>query len=332
MRAMRLLLLLTLLTAPAIANAAPMLKGINLAGGEFGADKIPGEHKKDYLYPTPAVVSDYSRLGMNVIRVPFLWERIQPQLNGKLNEAEMRNIDIIVNAADTFSMTVILDMHNYAAYRGKLIGSTDVPVKAFAQAWSQLAKRYKDNPHVAFGIMNEPNKQEAEEWAKIAKSALAAIRGTGAKQLVLVPGTLYTGAHSWNQKAGKLSNAEALAKLKDPAGNMAIEIHHYFDYNYSGTHEDCTPPEVTEAALAPVSAWLKKNGHKGFLGEFGTPKSSACLVALAKALEHLKTHASVWKGWTYWGASEWFGTYPMNVYPPREDKFPQITVLKQYLK
>lgn len=331
MRPLRLLLLLTMLTVPAFADAA-MLKGINLAGGEFGADKIPGEHKKDYLYPTPAMVSDYSKLGMNVIRVPFLWERIQPQLNAKLNETEMRNLDIIVDAADTFNMTVILDMHNYGFYRAKLIGSTDVPEKAFTQVWALIAKRYQGNPHVAFGIMNEPHKQNADEWAKIAKAALTAIRSTGSKQMVLVPGTIWSGAHSWNAKVGKLSNAEALAKLKDPAKNMVIEIHHYFDYNYSGTHEDCTPPEVTEAALAPVSAWLKKNGHKGFLGEFGTPKSPACLTALAKALEHLKAHAGIWKGWTYWGASEWFGSYPMNVYPPREDQFPQLKVLKQYLK
>lgn len=328
----RLLLLLTLLTAPAIAEAAPMLKGVNLAGGEFAADKIPGEHKKDYIYPTPAMVSDYSKLGMNVIRVPFLWERIQPELGGKLNEADMKHIDSIVDAADTFGVTAILDMHNYGSYRGKLIGSADVPEKAFTHVWTQLTKRYQRHPHVAFGIMNEPHKHNADEWAKIAKAALLAIRSTGAKQLVLVPGTIWTGAHSWNNKVGKLSNAEALAKLKDPAKNMAIEVHHYFDYNYSGTHEDCTPPEVTEAALAPVSAWLKKTGHKGFLGEFGTPKSPACLAALAKALEHMKAHASVWKGWTYWGASEWFGDYPMNVYPPREDKFPQITVLKKYLK
>ncbi len=45
MRCARLLLLLTCLLTPALANAAGMLKGINLAGGEFGADKIPGEHK-----------------------------------------------------------------------------------------------------------------------------------------------------------------------------------------------------------------------------------------------------------------------------------------------
>ncbi len=331
MHTLRLLLLLSLLAAPTVAYAV-MLKGINLAGGEFGADKIPGEHKTDYLYPTPAVVSDYSKLGMNVIRVPFLWERIQPQPGGKLNEAEMKNIDAIVDAADTFGMTVILDMHNYGFYRGKLIGSRDVPEKAFTQVWTQLAKRYQGHPKVAFGIMNEPHKHSAEEWAKIAKAALTAIRGTGAKQLVLVPGTIYSGAHSWNQKVGRLSNAEALASLKDPARNMAIEIHHYFDYNYSGTHEDCTPPEVTEAALAPVSAWLKKTGHKGFLGEFGTAKSPACLASLAKALEHMKAHAGVWKGWTYWGASEWFGNYPMNVYPPREDQFPQLNVLRQHLK
>src|SRR3954465_15328320 len=53
--------------------------GVNLAGADFG--KIPGKHGTEYLYP-PARHFDYFRaLGFTLVRLPFKWERLQPELN-----------------------------------------------------------------------------------------------------------------------------------------------------------------------------------------------------------------------------------------------------------
>lgn len=316
---------------PAYAVARPMLTGINIAGAEFAADKLPGVAGKDYLYPSSAILAAYASFGMNTVRVPFLWERIQPALGGPLAPEELQRLDAVVTEAKKLNLSIILDLHNYGAYRGELIGSKAVPLDRFIHVWKLLADHYQKETHVAFGIMNEPNKQDAAEWAGMAKAALLAIRSTGARQTVLVPGTLWSGAHSWNKKAGKRSNAEALAKLRDPANNLLIEFHHYFDYNYSGTHKECTPPAVTEEALLQATRWLKKTRHQGFLGEFGTAKDEACRDALKAALEHLHAHPKLWRGWAYWGASEWFGDYPFNVYPVQPEQFPQLVVLKNAL-
>lgn len=331
---LRILLILVIGLFSFHAEAAKnntMLTGINLAGAEFGADKLPGVVNQDYIYPTPAVINAYADFGMNVIRVPFRWERMQPELGKLLNPDELKRLDDVVMAADARKVTVILDPHNYGHYRDTLIGDKKVPSKAFAHFWSQMARHYRNQGNIVFGLMNEPNKHTATDWAKIAKEAIQAIRKEGAKQLILVPGTLYSGAHSWHKKAGKKSNAEALAKLRDPRNNMMIEFHHYFDYNYSGTHEDCTPPEVTEAALEPVTKWLKKTKNRGFLGEFGISKTPACLDAMQGALEHLKKNSGVWGGWTYWAASEWFGNYAFNVYPVNPDTYPQLNILHKFL-
>src|SRR3954451_25251346 len=53
--------------------------GVNLSGADFGPD--PGKHGTEYLYP-PSRRFDYLRaLGFTLGRLPFKWERLQPELN-----------------------------------------------------------------------------------------------------------------------------------------------------------------------------------------------------------------------------------------------------------
>ena len=214
-------------------------------------------------------------------------------------------------------------------YNGNVIGSGEVPVSAFADLWTRLAEHYKDQPYVAFGLMNEPHKQTAEEWASIAQQAIDAIRKTGAQQQIFVPGTSYSGAHSWMKKHGQLSNAEAVGKITDPANNLIIEAHDYFDSDSSGTHASCVSEDVGEQRLADFTKWLRATKHKGFLGEFGASKEPVCLAALARTLKYMSDNNDVWYGWTYWAAAAWFGDYMFNIYPPDPARFPQVEILKK---
>ena len=56
--------------------ASPLLLGVNLAGAEFGSN-VPGVFGTDYTYPTHAEIDYYASKGLGVIRLPFLWERMQ---------------------------------------------------------------------------------------------------------------------------------------------------------------------------------------------------------------------------------------------------------------
>ena len=60
------------------------LLGVNLAGAEFGSN-VPGTFGTDYTYPTHAEIDYYASKGMSVIRLPFLWERVQHTKNGALD-------------------------------------------------------------------------------------------------------------------------------------------------------------------------------------------------------------------------------------------------------
>ncbi len=49
------------------------------------------------------------------------------------------------------------------------------------------------NPKVIFGLMNEPHDLPTENWLTAANVAIAAIRATGATNLITVPGNAFTG-------------------------------------------------------------------------------------------------------------------------------------------
>ena len=66
---------------------------INLAGGEFNARRAPGVYGKDYIYPSARTAAPFVRSGMQIARVPVLWERIQHQPGSALDPAEMARLD-----------------------------------------------------------------------------------------------------------------------------------------------------------------------------------------------------------------------------------------------
>jgi endoglucanase len=53
-----------------------LLIGVNLSGAEFGTAMI-GTYGIDYTYPTHAEIDYFASKGMGIIRLPFMWERLQ---------------------------------------------------------------------------------------------------------------------------------------------------------------------------------------------------------------------------------------------------------------
>ncbi|KAB7766690.1 glycoside hydrolase family 5 protein [Xanthomonas maliensis] len=331
-------LALALTCALPLAHAAEskQLKyvGVNLSGAEFNSRKKPGTLFKDYTYPAAGDFSYFAGKGMNTIRLPFLWERLQPQLNGPLDAAQLGLIKKAVQAAEANKQFLILDLHNYATYDGKRIGSADVQAAALADLWRRLALEFKDDKQVAFGLMNEPNGISATDWASAAQGAINAIRKTGARNLILVPGTAYTGAHSWRSTSYGVSNAKALEIVKDPANHLAFEAHQYLDKDFSGTKPQCVSPTVGEEKLSGFTSWLRENKQKGFLGEFATADNPVCNQALEGMLKYMEANSDVWLGWTWWAAGQWWKPdYPFNVQPGKDgsDK-PQMKILSKYAR
>jgi endoglucanase len=332
-------LLFSPLAAAACLDGKPLV-GVNLTGAEFASGKLPGTVFKDYVYPDPADMHHFQEQGMNTFRLPFLWERVQPQLFGELDAAELKRITDTVAAASAMNACVILDVHNFGQYRGKPIGSPEVSRDAFVDLWMRLLAAFPDPSNVAFGLMNEPAQMTVADWAATAQQTLSALRknegkgggkkagGKNATHLILVPGGGWSGAHSWQGKdRSGVSNAEAFRSVQDPAHNFMIEVHQYGDSNFSGTQNTCIDPDRLRKVMADMTQWSHATGQRLFLGEFGVPINDQCLQVLTAIVDGAQDHAA-WGGWTYWAAGKWLATYPFSIQPDAGVDKPQMAILK----
>jgi endoglucanase len=313
-----------------IKKSSP-LTGVNIAGADFGDEKLPGVFGRDYFYPEPSSVAYYANKHVNIIRLPVLWERVQHHLGDNLDEEELRHIDATINDVTSKGMKLIIDIHNYAKYFGAAIGTPSVPPTAFGDLWRQIALRYKDNDLVVFGLMNEPTQLRTEVWLDAANDAIAKIRQAGANNLILVPGNGWSSARDWTSAKYGTPNSKVMLDVFDSADNFAFDVHQYFDRDFTGTHADCQSAEIGVTSLTDFTRWARGHGKRGFLGEFGAGSSQTCLDALDRILKFMAANGDVWIGWTYWaGGSKWPQNYFTSIEPLNGKDRPQMTLLEKY--
>lgn len=305
------------------------LIGANLSGAEYNGGNNSAVHGKDYIYPTKGDVSDMKKLGFNVIRLPFLWERIQPELFGDLNRSELGLLNAAVSLINQNGMSIILDIHNYGSYKGRVLGTAGLPDATLADLWKRLAMTYADNSMVIFGLMNEPVGMSLTQWSDIARQSVKAIRSAGAKNLILVPGGDWSGAHGWLFESNGVSNAKTLSDLAKTDDKLVFEVHQYFDSDYSGTHDTCVSNDKVHLIFSNLTDWARANRVRLFLGEFGVPKNDQCLDILDQSVAYLNRNADVWTGWTYFAGGTWFGNHPFTLQPSRGES-PQAKILAKY--
>ncbi|KAJ3036780.1 hypothetical protein HDV00_002392 [Rhizophlyctis rosea] len=309
----------TVLALASMAAAKVQYTGTNESGLEFGDG-----NNTDYTNPDPNTVTYWKSVGANVYRMGFTWERAQPAQNGALDETYMSYLDKFIKPATAAGQIVMLEPHNYARYRGGIVGSA-VPSSAMADFWTKLANRYKSNPNVWFDIMNEPHDLPTQQWFSAAQDSINAIRKAGFNNKLLVPGIAWTGAWSWVSSG----NSGVAGTITDPSNNWAYDMHQYFDSDYSGTNKVCS--HGTEVFTAATN-WLRSNGKKAFLGEWAVSTDSSCSGMIDKVAQYLNDNSDVWIGWTWWASGPWWGDYMFSLEPTSGtsgDK-PQMAQLKKW--
>ena len=311
------------------AGSPDWLLGVNLAGAEFASQKNPGTYGVDYIYPSHSEIDYYANAGMSVIRLPFLWERLQTSAFAPLDASQLAHIDDVVNYANAKGLKVILDAHDYGSYQGSLIGSAAVPNAAFADMWGKLAGHFAADANVMFDLMNEPHAQTAAQWLDSTNAAIAEIREAGAtSQEVLVSGTYSDGAWRWV----KTDNAAVIGTgVQDPSHNFAFEVHQYLDSNGSGTHATVVSTSIGVERLEAITNWAEATGNHLFLGEFGVSTDQTSVAALDNMLSYMQTHSDAWQGATYWAGGPWWGNYMYSIEPSNGADKPQMDVLQNHL-
>ena len=307
--------------------------GVNLAGGEFYGPK-PGVVPvagKNFVYPNAQEIDYFVGKGMNIFRVPFRWETLQPEAMKPLDPEAMKLFKDSIELITAKKAVAILDPHNSARYYGQLVGK-DLPDEVFADFWMRLGTEFKDNDLVWFGLVNEPT-HETRAWLKTANAAIKSIRDAGAKNMILVPGTAWSGAHSWMGDWYGEPNGKVMLEIVDPGENYIIEVHQYLDEDSSGTKPVVVSATIGSERLKAFTEWCRTNKKKALLGEFAVPATDLGKQALEDMLTTMEKDRDVWVGFTWWAAGSWWGDYMFSIQPGKngEDK-PQMAWLMPHLQ
>jgi endoglucanase len=291
--------------------APQYLFGVNYAGGNF---------REGFVVPRPESLDYFQAKGVLLMRLPIQWERLQSELSKPFDPDYLASVKQAVGMMADRNMKVLLDVHNYAKYRSKLIGSPEVSIESFADLWRRLAREFHDQPAIwGYGLMNEPHIKESETWARIVQAAIDAIRAADKKTRIVVATEDVGGTFDWSRCDEKLPD-----RLTDPANNLCYEWHCYFDsysggkYNKTYEYEINRPgmerwpyrgvdPMFGVRAVEPFVKWLEARGLQGIVGEFSVPanpdRDPRWLAILDNFYRYLGEHrlpSTYWAAGTLW--------------------------------
>lgn len=319
---------------PTVYPSGILYRGINLSGGEFDSGfYLPGASEMIYFISK----------GMNITRIPFKWEYIQPNLDLPIDFSSGHALQIVdlINALVDAHVYVLLDMHNYMRYDGQVIGASSVTTTQYATAWGELAAQFHgSSPHnystyLFFDLMNEPHDMDTHLILTNYNAAIAAIRDQGANNLVLLEGNCWSCLGTWFTDCGNGSNATVFVpgNIIDPANNYALGPHQYLDASPCGSgYSNCLNPSsvLSDNNFTGFTDYLRTNNLRAFLGEINGIASSNCYDCINTYLTAVEENAysegnGGFIGWCAWSAGHaWPPTDPLNLTWFGSDA-PQIT-------
>ncbi|MBH3439809.1 MULTISPECIES: glycoside hydrolase family 5 protein [Pseudomonas] len=315
------------LASPAVHAEQVDLVGLNLSGAGFAAQVLPGIDGTNYIFPVESYFQQWNAKGIKLIRFPIIWERLQPTLGGALDPTYTALIDRTFGYANKYGMKIILDLHNYTMYRGTIIGTGNVSYNHYQQIMTLIAQRWSGQPSLyAYDIMNEPH-DSMTQWPIMAQYGINGVRSVDKVKPIMIEGNGWSEATRWPWWNDSLLN------LKDPSNNLIFQAHSYFDEdaggNYTAIDVNKLDANYGVERVKPFVEWLKKNGKRGMIGEFGVPDNNPRWnLLMDNMLAYLKQNCIPA---TYWAAGPGWGSYFLSVEPINGQDRPQWPTLKKYI-
>lgn len=298
--------------------------GVNIATGTFGQSNdsgtLPGILNTTYKYSVnPLEYQYYASKGLNLFRLGFMWERVQPKALGSLSMIDIAGIKAMLDQVQAVGGKAILDMHNYGRFYNVPLVVGD---ETLANVWSQLVSEFMNHPALfAYELMNEPHdlSGDGSTWASIAQTVVDAIREKDKNTYIIVGG--YNWQHGDNWEA-----SNPTFPLADSVNRIYYACHTYFDGDESGGYWFGTPSDSVGTGRITGSGnfidWLQKNNQLGIATEYGipyglsatTPLKTEWFPVLDDFLNTLNTSPHI-VGGTAWAGGEWWGNYNLTIEP-----------------
>jgi hypothetical protein len=211
-------------------------RGVSLAGYEHGIATSGGgtvRSSAGYVH-TAADFMFLAGQGVDTVRLPVAWERLQPTLSTALDTTGLSALDGMLTAARQAGVRVVIDLHNYGYYTdasnvAHALGDATLTQAAFVDFWTRLsawvsATATRSGTVIGYGLMNEPHDLPGgtATWTNAAQAVLTAIRAGSDTRLVLVAGYAWSSLTNW-------PTTHPSGFITDTATNFVYEAHHYWD-------------------------------------------------------------------------------------------------------
>lgn len=174
------------------------IHGVNLGGWLSQTSDTSAEHYSNFI--TEADIEYIASLGLDHVRVPIDYMLIEEE-DGTSKPDGYVYIDNCINWCKNHRLNMIIDLHKAFGYSFDPLDKTDKTIFFYDEAlqerfyalWETIAERYsKFSDHVAFELLNEIVEPEvAEQWNKIALTAISKIHAISPDSWIIFGGTMY---------------------------------------------------------------------------------------------------------------------------------------------
>lgn len=321
---------------PTLGEQSCMPRWISIAGLELGTDRAgfcnqtPGKLGTDYYLNSSKTLHALAHSGFECFRIPFRWERLQPQLGGPLDPDGLQHLRLLLSVAKSVDVQVILDLHNFGSYTKwidgvpvacgidqEVNGQIEVTTEHFGDLWTRMGYAMSGLPNiVGYNLMHRPTNLPEGTWIRASQYAVESLRAEGDVTPIHIAGNAGSLTSQW--KDSNPSNPW----IHDPKNLITYEAACYLDQDQSGDYalpydkELAFDPDLKDRAtrrLKPFLRWLSQSGATGAISEFGVPADcpqwTKLLPGMLRDLDQNKVQT------TWSAAGEQSGDSPLSLQP-----------------
>ena len=247
------------------ASGTPVrLLGVNRSGTQYACAEGWGVFDGPADPPSVAAIASWGATAVRVSLNEQCWLGVNGLPVGTTAEAYRQAVVTYVDLLNRAGMYVVLDLHWNAPGSARAGDQQPMADRDHAPAfWAGVAATFKDHPAVLFDLYNEPypddNRDTDAAWQCVrdggtcpgvdftaagSQEMLDAVRGAGARNVVLVGGPQYAGTLTrWTE-----------FRPHDPAGQLAASVHIYYNTPKDPEWSPCYASECWTRTIEPLAA------------------------------------------------------------------------------
>ncbi|MGI5885553.1 MAG: glycoside hydrolase family 5 protein [Candidatus Spyradocola sp.] len=175
------------------------MAGVNLGGWlsqyEGNLRRDPEHHFDRFI--TKEDIDRIAAFGFDHVRVPFDYPLIEDDDKPFVyKESGFAYLDNCVTWCKAAGINLILDLHRAPGFsfnepeKSILFGDADMQAR-FLAIWKAFAKRYRDEKHMLFELLNEIVEPDSTRWNALASRGIAAIREVDKEHAIVIGGIDY---------------------------------------------------------------------------------------------------------------------------------------------